>query len=430
MTFKTRRRRTFSGTAALVLVLATLMVLPATAEDLEEGPLELHPGQQDILHGTAGDAVEAGYSNEVEGCGELADGEVGWAFLVAGNADTNYFSTFEITFSDGTQTIANATRVREQKGHKTLLAFATDDDATFESYSVEGVQKDGIFQLTHVCVPDEPEGSILIEKSYEVEPGSISEFTVYDDLGATVGTMTATTVDADTVLFCLDELSFGDYVVSETVTPDGFVPADDINVTVDTESTCAERLLDPDPDATITNPTAPQDLEVQKLKLSHDGTDVVETTTPLAGFEYTLYEGADDTGTVVESSTTDATGFTSFTEGILEVGDEYTVCETGVPTGEEGYWTSPSDHGYNDCETFTVQLDQDESFTFYNAPRADIDFGFTDVTGYASLNIICVDANGVEVINETFTGSDSVDALGLDLGDYSCDIEIRNGSAA
>lgn len=271
-------------------------------------------------------------------------------------------------------------------------------------------------------------GSILIEKEYEVAPDTISEFTVFplDDSGERVEDMAVvmdhTEVDA-THLFCADQLGFGDYDVVETDTPENFTPAGDITLTVDSPSTCGHRLAADtvSPDAQIVNEAEPIELSVNKRKLSFNGETLVETDVPLAGFDFTVTSVE---GTHSETVTTGDTGSATFPTR-LEVGETYEVCETGVPDGEEGYWTDPDPV----CETFTAELGQDESFTFHNAPRADVSVGFTDVTGFTSVTITCTDDEGTVLVEETFTSSDAVDLTQLDLGDYTCDIEVRNGSA-
>jgi hypothetical protein len=242
------------------------------------------------------------------------------------------------------------------------------------------------------------------------------------------------TEDPDGV-HCADGLARdGSYTVSETP-PTGYEDVPDFTVIASNFATCAERLAaiadaagedGPDPgeysdaaDDVVENVPLPISLTVNKWKLSFENDELVTTEVPLTGFDFTLYEGADDTGTEVDTQTT-VDGSATFAD--LIVGTEYTVCEEGVPTGQTGYW---SDGG---CQTFTAELDTDEELDFYNAPRADVSIGFTDVTGYTSVNIVCTDGGDEVVGSDSYATTDTLDLSQLDLGDYDCTIEVRNGT--
>ncbi len=197
-------------------------------------------------------------------------------------------------------------------------------------------------------------------------------------------------------------------------------------VSTSSTETCAQRV-DGDgliggadgPDKTIDNKPAPVDLTVTKWKLTlNNEGDLVRSTTPLAGFEYTLYLGADDQGTVVATSTTGSDGETNFDAEILEVDETYTVCETRTPDDSD-YWTGA------DCQTFKVALDTDVELHFENEPLSRVQVLFFNETGFTNATIDCGEGLGEEL-----TGTDADEALELDhlpLGDHQCTISISNG---
>jgi hypothetical protein len=273
--------------------------------------------------------------------------------------------------------------------------------------------------------------SILIVKTTENEDellaDAVFELTKLDELALDPPISLIENPDG---VHCADGLARGGvYTVSETP-PTGYEDVPDFPVTATNFATCTERLaaLGETPDASVYSGAADHvqenvplavALTVNKWKLSFEGGEFVETDVPLDGFDFTLYVGGDDTGTEVETLTTVA-GSATFAE--LNVGTEYTVCETGVPTGQNDHW---SDGG---CQTFTPVLNTDEEFDFYNSPRADVSIEFSDVTGYTSANIVCTDAANEIVGTGSFGTTDTLDLSALDLGDYDCSIEIRNGT--
>jgi uncharacterized repeat protein (TIGR01451 family) len=229
-------------------------------------------------------------------------------------------------------------------------------------------------------------------------------------------------------LYCIDDLVLdGEYTIRETEVPAGYVPPADQTVTASNTDSCADRIAEfqtGDEDATFTNAPEGVDLTVKKLKQSFEDGGFVNSTTPLPGFTFTLYEGTGEDKTLkAVSELTDANGEVSFTDGILEVNESYTVCETGTPNPD--YWTSP------DCQEFDAELDTNVSLTFYNAPKADVSIEFEDVTGFTSVDIVCTgfDFNGDPVSFDVVGAGDrSLSLNKLDLGDYDCTIKIRNGA--
>ena len=396
------------------------------------------------------------------------DVEDGWVFL---NPPQNKqtFTILEVEFEDaGVLSWPGDGFVVNDK----FVVFTTDPGDTLidaggtltrGDLEARGTGSD-FYNLTHVCAKEQEFASILIEKEYSVvEPAEVSEFTLFEDdqgeRGESVGAMDYTAHEnGDTRHFyCIDGLMVdGEYIIAETDTPDGFVAADDVPVTATNTETCEERLTDPgaitetDLDALITNEPGDIELTVQKLKLSIDeNLDPVTTDVPLAGFGFALYEGAvtdPETPDPLDTGTSGADGqvvWDSTANVIveLEVGETFTVCETGVPTDEDGYWTDAVDDDLDPavCQTFTTTLDTDVDLSFYNAPRADVTLEFFDVTGYTSANLWCtqLDANGdaigdpiqLAIPHGSADGGGSIDLDELDLGDYECSIEIRNGAA-
>ena len=299
---------------------------------------------------------------------------------------------------------------------------------------------DGVDQVSDDAQIDVLCASILVEKlDHEGDPLAGAEFALHEDANGEPGAKLADIPTVHDHLHCIDGLAVdGEYVVVEEVTPEHFEESGPFPVTATSLQTCDDRvdaegaIIGDGPDLVVVNTPEPVELTVEKLKLSFaDGALVIpEDDVALEGFEFSLYSGIDTTVDPLETATTGADGTATFEEDI-EVGETYTVCETGVPDGQEGYWTDPVDGDLEPqpCVTFTAELGEDEQFTFYNAPRADIEVGFVDVTGFTSANIVCVDADGDEVASLSTDESDTLELDALDLGDYECSIEIRNGAA-
>jgi hypothetical protein len=287
-------------------------------------------------------------------------------------------------------------------------------------------------------------GSLLVKKTYSVDPGTgnFASFTISPaNADGDTALLRTPTTDPKVDFYCIDGLLYDDeteYTISEGTPPTGFTGSGPFIRKVQTTDTCAERIADytaGDEDVLATNNAAGRELTVNKWKLTFDPDDpeaddagFVETDVALDGFRFTLYPGGLTDGvpnglaTPIEQSTATVSGTVTF-DAALAVGSTYSVCETGVPTGEAGYWSDP------DCQSFTVALGTDVELDFYNAPKADVSIGFTDVTGYTSITIRCYDADGIELFEDPFTSgvTGSLDLDELPLGDYSCDIELRNG---
>jgi len=303
---------------------------------------------------------------------------------------------------------------------------------------------DGVDEVSDDAHIDVLCASILVEKvDHEGDPLAGAEFGLYEDANGDPGDRIAGLEVVDDHLHCIDGLAVGgDYWVVEEVAPEHFELSDDpFDVTATSLQTCAERvdeegdIIGDSPDLVVENDPEPRTLTVEKLKLSLDAEgDLVTTDVALEGFEFSLFLGTDPVlgdDTPLETVTTDSNGAATFTEDI-EVGETYTVCETGVPDGEEGYWTDAMNEDLVEsvCRTFTAELGEDVEETFYNAPRADVEIGFFDVTGFTSAEIECIGPDGETVVgSEEFTEDGTLELDQLDLGDYECTIEIRNGEA-
>jgi hypothetical protein len=265
-------------------------------------------------------------------------------------------------------------------------------------------------------------GSIVVQKEYTVDPdpADLASFSV--EVDSVDVPMTPYGDD----LYCLDDLLFGTYTVTEDE-PDGFEPVDPFDVVVDSPSTCDERidengLVDgEEPDATISNEPLPVDVTVTKYK--------EDTDTTLAGFAFTLKADGNPIGS---PQTTGAGGTTTFEE--LEVGVAYEICETDQPSD----WWTEADPA---CQPFTLTLADAIAGTyglsFENAPLADVDVVFHDHTGYTTASVSCVDSEGEAVGSLPRTtygdgtpggGNGELNLEKLALGEYTCTIDIQNGA--
>ena len=310
----------------------------------------------------------------------------------------------------------------------------------------------GYDDVTCTFTNEEATGSILIEKTYSVDPGAgnFAEFTV------TPGDIVMDrypTDDPTLDLYCTDELSFGDYRVTETKFPEDFeeLPVI-IDVTVSTESTCTERLAAEGDDFFLDggalNQASPAALDVFKFKLDWEDGEYVTTETPLNGFEFTLYGPEAEvlevvTTTDVEVGDEVISGLAQFVDTELVIGQTYTVCETGVaPLANEFrpdpelFWSAPYMLDGEDlvlakegCQLVEPVLGDDIiTKTFYNAPKADIAVIHFNQTGYTTMELVCEDG---PIFTDAGGLSDNireaVRANIVPMGDYECTIKIRNG---
>ena len=224
----------------------------------------------------------------------------------------------------------------------------------------DGLIRPGGEGISHIdfCLIPAPQGSILIYKDDQTgAPVGDATFSVKNDADEEVGTITT---DAEG-FGCLGDLVFGDYTVTETDAPDGWLPDPDTEpVTVDSESTCPSRLDGAtigDADARFTNT-----LLGSLLVLKTDGTD------PLDGAEFSVKDSEDVAVNGTFTSGDDGTGL--FCVDGLVFGDEYTVTETAEPGG--GYSpdpVNPKTHvidNTDDCETRLAETEIDPDLTFVN----------------------------------------------------------------
>ena len=275
--------------------------------------------------------------------------------------------------------------------------------------------------VSHVdfCLIPLPKGSILIYK--DDQTGAAVEgavFSVTNDEDEEVGPITT---DADGFA-CLDELPFGDYEVTETDAPDGWSPDPDTEtVTVDTESTCDERLEGAEPadaDATFTNT-----LLGSLLVLKTDGTD------PLDGAVFSVTDSQDVAVNGPFTSGDDGSGL--FCVDGLVFGDEYTVTETDAPDDYTMDPVNPKTHvidSSDDCATrlaaqeivpdltFVNTLEQTGSITVVKEITCDICETFTpgaffnqgennDMSAFAQASL---SGDPIEVAGMTFDSVQSV----------------------
>ena len=136
-----------------------------------------------------------------------------------------------------------------------------------------------------------------------------------------------------TGVFCVENLLYGTYTVTETTVPAGYNGAAPQNQTVNSSSNCTTRLAAAAPvaDLTFVNLPAPGTINVQK------NDDVAPTANPLQGAQFTLFQSSNltyeplvDTTVQAGPLTTNASGTLSFTNVPLGT---YCVVETLTPPG-------------------------------------------------------------------------------------------------
>ena len=280
----------------------------------------------------------------------------------------------------------------------------------------------GYDDVTCTFTNEESTGAILINKTYSVTPDEPAQFFLGED---ETGTSIPMIEDG---VYCIEDLSFGDYDVYEVV-PEGFEEPEvnPFSIRVDDEGTCAEGAFEED----VLNQASPAALDVLKFKLDWEDGEYIETDTPLNGFEFALYAGTDTDADALETVITadvevgdeTVTGLAQF-DTELVIGETYTVCETDTPlaNGRTGYWTDA------DCQTVEPVLGDDViTLEFFNAPKADVRIQHFDQTGYTTMDVVCDDAAGN--LSGFLDGSGTNRQNRLDLGDYECTIKIRNGGS-
>jgi hypothetical protein len=251
-------------------------------------------------------------------------------------------------------------------------------------------------------------GSILVRKEDEdgnLLPGACFTFDPdpADGLSAAVevcddGVDTNDHADADDGFVCVDEVILGDYDITESEPPPGYeADPDTQTVTVDSPSTCADRLADtPVPDATFVNKLGTILIHKVSTKTDTfvDGACFTIDDDPLNELAFS--------GTVCDDDFAAATlSDTDATDGVICVEDvplgDYDVTESTVPDGYAG-----------DDDIVPVTVDDSESCAdkaatpdaeFQNIPLADIQVNFRDAgSGETSLDvpIDCDNSTGTE----------------------------------
>ena len=282
-----------------------------------------------------------------------------------------------VTFTDGSMatvtllSLANNKLTFEVEGGLAAIVFMKGGPDGQNVYDYTGfpgggiAHDDGLIRpggegISHIdfCLVPAPKGSILIYKDDQTAaPVEDATFSVKNDSDEEVGVI----VTDDLGFGCLDELLFGEYTVTETLAPDGWLPDPDTEtVTVDSESTCDERLEGAtigDADATFTNT-----LLGSLLVLKTDGAE------PLDGAEFSVKDSEDTAINGTFTSGDDGPGL--FCVDGLVFGDEYTVTETAPPGG--GYSPDPANpkthviDNSDDCETRLAEAEVDPDLTFVN----------------------------------------------------------------
>jgi hypothetical protein len=187
---------------------------------------------------------------------------------------------------------------------------------------------------TFTFVNNRQRGSIIVRKN---DGGGAflggASFTV-----SKTGFTSALMTEVATGLFCLDNLLYGTYTVTESTVPGGYTGASPQNFAVSSRSTCDGRLGSPvntgvTADLTFTNNQTPGTVNIAK-------TD--DLSNPLAGASFTLfvdnatpgtrgvYDSATDTTVQAGPTQTDSGGAIQWTN--VPVG-YYCAVETGTPVG-------------------------------------------------------------------------------------------------
>ena len=302
----------------------------------------------------------------------------------------------DVLLSDGstaTVTIISSNGTLDVRSRRTALAAivkvkggvstpGTNDQNVYDYSGLPGggiAHDDGLVTpnqqgVSHVdfCLIPLPTGSIVIYKDDQTgAPVEGAIFSVKNDADEEVGPITT---DADGFA-CVDDLPFGDYDVTETDAPDGWLPDPDTEtVTVDSESTCAERLDGVeigDADAMFTNT-----LLGSLLVLKTDGTD------PLDGAEFTVEDSEANQVNGTFTSGDDGAGL--FCVDGLVFGDEYTVTETSVPIGHSEDPANPKTHvidNSDDCASRLAEVEVVPDLTFVNEVEETGSITVTKVVG-------------------------------------------------
>ena len=176
------------------------------------------------------------------------------------------------------------------------FTIATGDPEPNKTYTFENEQIIGNIQFTK-----------LDENS---DPLVGAEFTLYQGGSATAYTATS---DASGVV-SFTNIPYGDYVIRESSAPTGYA----VSITEPTASITIHGDTVTASPATVSDRLIISDITFTKLD---------ETSSPLAGAAFTLY---DSVGTVVTTATSGADGVVLFSD--IDYGD-YTIVETAAPFG-------------------------------------------------------------------------------------------------
>ena len=223
------------------------------------------------------------------------------------------------------------------------------------------------------------------------------------------------------------ELYYGKYILRETVTPEGYVKANDVNVTIDSET---EARLTEFP-VTIMNPLQKTDITLEKkaqvINVESDSGNVSLDWEPGEGFIFGLYSGQDfktqDESKVISkdallaTAVSDGEGHVSF-NGYYPIG-QYYVMELKAPDerfimSQEKYQVSTSGKGNmvslisvkasenaienvpdmawaqivkTDTETSQIVKKAGFKFDIFDSAGTKVDFVETDENGVAKLRM-------------------------------------------
>jgi hypothetical protein len=182
--------------------------------------------------------------------------------------------------------------------------------------------------ISHVVVylVHAPTGAIKIAKTgvggeaLTADDGVVFSAQRVDEGGEPIGSPYAMPELDEDGYFCAEGLPFGDYVVSETGVPAGYLPPDDEPVTVDALGTCESVTAIP-----IENLAAPADIYIEKED---------DEGNPVDGVVFTLTgpEGYDEsctTGTILDEFDDPIPGYCEFLN--VPLGEDYVLDEELEP---------------------------------------------------------------------------------------------------
>lgn len=274
---------------------------------------------------------------------------------------------------------------------------------------------------------EDEDGNLLPGACFTFDPdpadGSSAAVEVCDD-----GVDTDDHADGSDGLVCIDDVVFGDYDITESQAPPGYeADPDTVTVTVDTISTCADRLADtPVPDATFVNKLGT--ILIHKVSSKSATTfvagacfDIVPdpVTGDPATFSGTVCDNNIDPegpGVGIDPDLTD----TDPADGKICIADvpldDYDVTESHTPDGYAGD-DSTKDVTVDDSDSCADKASTPDA-TFVNVPLADIQVRFRDggsLETFLDAPLDCDNTTGTESTADTTGWDDTLTITGIEI---------------